>query len=388
MTIDMPARDALRLPSDVAVAERQDAPAARSGVPWRTIVPIAVVLAYADGFWMTAIRGAVGAIERTQARFAGWVHDSTLMLPLFVLAVTVALALARRRMGPQLRSPRAVALTGVFVAVAATLAGTAAMAASAAYDYRLQVEQLAFMDSLHGSCSTGVCLAQQEQATFAVAQRSVGYGALILLATNLVLVAWVVAARGGRLDVVGRRSARVDELLGRGRAGDLRAVLSAALVGSAVIHALVVPEHLDEWPAAGVFFTALVVAELVLAVLVITWRHRTVLLAAAASSAGPLVVWAYSRYVGLPFGPDPGATEPVGLPDLAACGVELLALVLAVVLLLRGARLRQQPAVQAYARAIAVLAVVVVTAFGLAGIGLPTSGAGVGQATSHAHGGA
>src|SRR4051812_10338129 len=30
------------------------------GVPWSTVLPIAVVLVYADGFWMTSLQGAVG----------------------------------------------------------------------------------------------------------------------------------------------------------------------------------------------------------------------------------------------------------------------------------------------------------------------------------------
>ena len=37
----------------------------RRSVPWLTVVPFAVAMAYADGFWMLAMRGAVGAIERT-----------------------------------------------------------------------------------------------------------------------------------------------------------------------------------------------------------------------------------------------------------------------------------------------------------------------------------
>jgi hypothetical protein len=44
----------------------------RLNVPWGTVLPLAVVLAYADGFWMLTLRGAIGAIERTQEPFAGW----------------------------------------------------------------------------------------------------------------------------------------------------------------------------------------------------------------------------------------------------------------------------------------------------------------------------
>ena len=45
---------------------------ARLTVPWLTVLPFAVVMAYADGFWMTSLRGAVGAIERTDEPFTSW----------------------------------------------------------------------------------------------------------------------------------------------------------------------------------------------------------------------------------------------------------------------------------------------------------------------------
>ena len=68
-------------------------------VPWTTVLPFAVVLAYVNGFWVTAIRGAVGSTERTTAPFTSWLHDSTLLLPLFVLAVLAALSLAAHGTG-------------------------------------------------------------------------------------------------------------------------------------------------------------------------------------------------------------------------------------------------------------------------------------------------
>ena len=50
--------------------ERPSEARPRTSVPWATVLTLAVVLAYADGFWMTSLRGAVGAIERTQGPFA------------------------------------------------------------------------------------------------------------------------------------------------------------------------------------------------------------------------------------------------------------------------------------------------------------------------------
>ena len=88
----------------------------RSGVPWLTVVPLAVVLAYADGFWIISLREAVGAIERTGQPFANWLRESTLAVPLFVLAVLGALTLALRWFGPVLRKPRTVLATALLVA--------------------------------------------------------------------------------------------------------------------------------------------------------------------------------------------------------------------------------------------------------------------------------
>jgi hypothetical protein len=48
------------------------------------------------------------------------------------------------------------------------------------------------------------------------------------------------------------------------------------------------------------------------------WASR--LSFAAAVSVGPLALWLASRTVGLPFGPEPGAAESIGLPDLAVEG--------------------------------------------------------------------
>ena len=180
----------------------------RPGVPWSTVVPLAVVLAYADGFWLISLRGAVGAIERTQEPFASWLRESTLTLPIFVFAVLGAITLAARWFGPVLRNPRVVVATALLVVAAATLVGIAELAASSAYDYHLQSNQLQLMGSMPGMESMG-STAQQQQASLGLQVRAVGYGSAILLVTNLVLVGWVLAFRGGRLDVSTTCASRV-----------------------------------------------------------------------------------------------------------------------------------------------------------------------------------
>ena len=143
-----------------------------------TVVPLAVVMAYADGFWMISLRGAVGAIERTGEPFASWLRESTLALPVFVLAVLGALTLAVRWFGPVLRRPRTVVATALLVVAAGTLVGIAALAASSAYDYHLQSDQLQLMGSMrHMPAGDGRRLAQQQQASLELQVRAVAMAA-------------------------------------------------------------------------------------------------------------------------------------------------------------------------------------------------------------------
>ena len=362
--------------------QRHGAIPGRSAVPWATVLPLAVVMAYADGFWMTSLRGAAGAIERTQGPFASWLRESTLILPLFVFAVLGAVTLALHLFGPVLGSSRRLLATLLLVVAAGTLVGIAALAASSAYDYHLQSDQLQLMDSMRTTNAANL-LTLQQNATLWLQVRAVAYGSGILLVTNLVAVGWVVALKGGRLHVSTPQrtpvlptamppTALTGEALSAhmSRADDLRLLLAAGLLGTAAIHAAVVPEHLTEWAAAGVFFVVLVAAELGVAALLLARPQPRVLLAAAAVSIGPLALWCYSRTVGMSFGPGAGAPEQVGLSDIAACVLEISTLLVAVLLLRRSEGLRRRPPASVHLRWLALVAVIAVTAIGLAGSGV------------------
>jgi hypothetical protein len=347
--------------------------AGRPGVPWLTVVPLAVVMAFADGFWMVSLRGAVGAIERTQEPFTGWWRESTLVLPLYVLAVLGALMLAMRWFGPVLHSMRAVATAALLIALAGTFLGIAEIVVSSNYDYHLEADQLALMDSMHGIC-VGSCLDQAQQSAFAAFVRAVSYTSGFILVTNLVLVGWLVAMRGGRLNVTSagqQRAQSIDTGQANGsRATDLRLLLVASLIASAHLHAAVIPEHLTEWPAAGGFFALLTAAEIAVAAVLLAPRpRRAAIIAAAAVATGPPLLWIYSRTAGMPFGPTAGQPEPVGLPDVVCCVLEIVTLAAAVILLRRESRwLRGGPAVSAHVRAAILIAIVAATAVGLAGV--------------------
>jgi hypothetical protein len=346
-----------------ALVERRPMTAARTAVPWLTVLPLAVVMAYADGFWTTSLRGAVGSIERAQEPFASWLRESTLVLPVFVFAVLGALMLAQRWFGPLQRKSGRLAATGLLVAAAGTLAALADQLANSVYDYRLQHAHVQMMGSMRQTCF-GACVVHEQHATLILQLKSLGFGAAILLVTNLLIVGWVVALRGGRLSV-----GTADDA-GRGsRLDSLRLLVAAGLVGSGLVHAAVVPEHLAEWTAAGVFFVVLTAAELGAAALLLARPDRVATVATGILSAGPLAVWLCSRTVGLPFGPEAGVPEAIGLADLAACALEVGTLVAAVVLLRAGGWLRR-PAPSANAGRLALVAVVAVAAVGLGGSGV------------------
>jgi hypothetical protein len=195
-------------------------------VPWVTVLGLAAVMAYADGFWLTSLQGAVGAIERSQDPFNQWLRGSTLMLPVFAVAVLWALSRAHRKYGPALRRPRAIAAAALLVAAAGSVVGVGQLVASSAYDYHLQSNLINSTAYLHnhvaptatpaqaateshshgsGDC-TGTCEARR--ATLAAHLTGVAYAAVPIMGSNLLLVGWVVALRGGRLEP--RRQRRSD----------------------------------------------------------------------------------------------------------------------------------------------------------------------------------
>ncbi|HET7476452.1 MAG TPA: hypothetical protein VFJ97_10595 [Dermatophilaceae bacterium] len=329
---------------------------------------MAVVLTLADNFWVISARNAVGAVERIQEPFTSYWRESTVVLPLFVLAVLGALTLALRQFGQSLRGPKPVSVAALMIVVAATAVAIAQIAVSAVEDYRLQSDQLIMMGIMHGVC-TGTCLVQAQHATLLAHLRAIGYVGGLLLATNLVVVSWMVMMWGGRLRVsraeempAGQAAASVTA----SRVGVLRLALVAGLVGSGAIHAAVIPKHLSEWPAAGVFFVLLTAAEVAVAAIILVRTHRNMLLAAAAVSMGPLLIWLCSRTVGMPFGPEAGTPEGVGVPDVVAGVLEVSTLMVALLLLGAVAWVRR-PAPSAHGRALVAVALVAVTAIGLAG---------------------
>jgi len=178
------------------------------------------------------------------------------------------------------------------------------------------------------------------------------------------------------------RSLRLDEVSRTG--------VCVALVGATAIHGTVVTHHFQQWPPAGIFFLVLQVLEVSLAVAAVyAWGPRTAQ-AVVLTGFATVLVWLLSRTLGMPIGP---ATfqlpEPVGVPDLACCFLELGAAALAAPMALmrrpaqtRIARKTPTPTVSRWSLVLAAL--VGAIALVATGWGLGPAMSGSGHAT-HAH---
>ena len=137
----------------------------------------------------------------------------------------------------------------------------------------------------------------------------------------------------------------VDHIAGSGSSRELPAALAlgllAAVVGRALlarssdrlmtavalcsaaagaIHALVTPEHFQEYTLFGLFFLAVTVWQMGVVVAALHRPSRTLWTSTAVVSTAVLAVWALSRTTGMPIGPERWTPEPTGFLDLA-CGI-------------------------------------------------------------------
>jgi hypothetical protein len=190
-------------------------------LPWVTVVVLAVLMAAVDVFIVTSLQGAVGAIERAQGPFETWVRNTTLLLPLFLLAVIWAFSRAHRKHGlttKALAKPRRLLTTGLLIVAVGSVVGIGLTVVSAAVDYHLQSNLLQSTAGLHDhgiganaaadpAYANGGWSPDQRQ-TMALDVKAVGYGSGLIVICNLVVVGWVIALRGGRLNVIAARRRR------------------------------------------------------------------------------------------------------------------------------------------------------------------------------------
>lgn len=106
-----------------------------------------------------------------------------------------------------------------------------------------------------------------------------------------------------------------------------RSLLIASVWGGAALHGAAIPDHLDHWPLAAAFFALLVLVGVLLGIVLAgSWRPATAARATVITSAVTIGVWAMSRGAGLPFGPDPGMPEAMGVMDVAAMTLQMAAI--------------------------------------------------------------
>ncbi|MDA2806873.1 hypothetical protein [Nocardiopsis suaedae] len=104
-------------------------------------------------------------------------------------------------------------------------------------------------------------------------------------------------------------------------AGLARQVAAAASLAAGAVHVAATPAHLEEWLAAGAFFAATALFQLVWGLAALALRSTFLQVCGLIANLGVLGVWAVSRLVGMPFGPAAGVPEAVGAADLVAAAL-------------------------------------------------------------------
>lgn len=147
--------------------------------------------------------------------------------------------------------------------------------------------------------------------------------------------------------------------------------------GAAAIHFAVSPDHFSEWVPYGVAFASLAWFQLLWAAAYLVHPARWTARAAIVVNAGTVIVWIWSRTVGLPIGPNPGSTEPVGFADsLSSCFEALLVLGLLATGTSVASRLARRPARWGAAVAVVAIAVLALTLVALIALAPPAMAMG------------
>jgi hypothetical protein len=148
----------------------------------------------------------------------------------------------------------------------------------------------------------------------------------------------------------------------------LRFAVAVASAGAAAIHFAVIEQHFAEYWLFGVFFVVVAVAQLGWVVAVVSNPTRMVYVVGALGNALIAVTWVVSRTTGVPFGPEAGEPEPVGIADVVSTALELT-VVVGTLLLLRSIELRQIRKMQMrFVRAVLVIGALAIMTLALAGL--------------------
>lgn len=105
----------------------------------------------------------------------------------------------------------------------------------------------------------------------------------------------------------------------------LRVLPAVASLGAGVVHAAVVPGHLDSWVASGVFFVLLAAFQVLWAAAWLWRPGRPLLAVGLVAGLATVGLWAWSRSpFGLPIGPDAGEQMQMGAAGVISTVLELV----------------------------------------------------------------
>lgn len=112
-------------------------------------------------------------------------------------------------------------------------------------------------------------------------------------------------------------------------------VAAVLLLVAGLIHAMVIVEHFEEWWGYGLFFVVITVYQLWLAYILFkhTFPDSTILWAGILGNIAIIVIWIYTRTLGIPFGPETGEIEGIGMLDTISKLAEVGAILFLAVLL-------------------------------------------------------
>jgi hypothetical protein len=122
----------------------------------------------------------------------------------------------------------------------------------------------------------------------------------------------------------------------RSAAVEARTSLGLASLSAGLIHVMAGFHHWSEWWLFGLGMLIMAVCQVAGAAALGYGSGRLALLSVVVVNVPIVALWVWSRTLGLPFGPEPGEAEAVGLPDLV-CTLSELVLAGGALALLRGA---------------------------------------------------
>jgi hypothetical protein len=104
----------------------------------------------------------------------------------------------------------------------------------------------------------------------------------------------------------------------------LRGSLALAAGSAALIHVMAASHHFAEWWLFGAGFVVMAVLQGASAIALERTAWRPAPLAAVLVNAPIVLFWTWSRTLGLPFGPEAGEPEAIGIADTLCTLTELV----------------------------------------------------------------